>query len=73
MLAITPTTAVVRVGMEKHAIGTDYTDFHTLIKLDGPDAGILLKLNEVDSQKLMFGTDTVVFTAGAGGADINLF
>ncbi len=35
VLAITPTTAVVRVDMEKDAIGTDYTDFHTLIKLDG--------------------------------------
>ncbi len=35
MLAITPTTAVVRVDMEKDAIGADYTDFHTLIKLDG--------------------------------------
>ncbi len=35
MLAITPTTAVARVDMEKDAIGADYTDFHTLIKLDG--------------------------------------
>ncbi|TXI03599.1 MAG: hypothetical protein E6Q76_13675 [Rhizobium sp.] len=35
ILAITPTTAVVRVDMEKDAIGADYTDFHTLIKLDG--------------------------------------
>jgi hypothetical protein len=35
ILAITPTTAVVRVYMEKDAIGADYTDFHTLIKLDG--------------------------------------
>ena len=35
VLAITPTTAVVRVDMEKDAIGADYTDFHTLIKLDG--------------------------------------
>jgi hypothetical protein len=34
VLAITPTTAVVRVDMEKDAIGADYTDFHTLIKLD---------------------------------------
>jgi hypothetical protein len=35
VLAITPTTAVVRVDMEKDAIGADYTDFHTLIKIDG--------------------------------------
>ena len=35
VLAITPTTAVVRVDMEKDAIGADYTDFHTLIKFDG--------------------------------------
>ncbi len=35
VLAITPTTAVVRVDMEKDAIGADYTDFHTLIKLEG--------------------------------------
>ncbi|HYZ95221.1 MAG TPA: nuclear transport factor 2 family protein [Nitrososphaeraceae archaeon] len=35
VLAITPTTAVVRVDMEKDAIGADYTDSHTLIKLDG--------------------------------------
>jgi hypothetical protein len=35
ILAITPTTAVVRVDMEKDAIGADYTDFHTLIKLNG--------------------------------------
>src|SRR5688572_3780037 len=35
ILAITPTTAVVRVDMENDAIGADYTDFHTLIKLDG--------------------------------------
>ena len=35
VLAITPTTAVVRVDMEKDAIGADYTDFHTLIKRDG--------------------------------------
>ncbi|WP_263408345.1 nuclear transport factor 2 family protein [Terriglobus tenax] len=35
VLAITPTTAVVRVDMEKDAIGANYTDFHTLIKLDG--------------------------------------
>jgi hypothetical protein len=35
VLAITPTTAVVRVDMEKDAIAADYTDFHTLIKLNG--------------------------------------
>ena len=35
VLAITPTTAVVRVDMEKDAIGANYTDFHTLIKIDG--------------------------------------
>jgi hypothetical protein len=35
MLAITPTTAVVRVDMEKDAICSDYTDFHTLITVDG--------------------------------------
>ena len=35
VLAVTPTTAVVRVDMEKDAIGLDYTDFHSLVKLDG--------------------------------------
>lgn len=35
VLAITPTTAVVRVDMEKDAIGADYTDFHTMLKEDG--------------------------------------
>lgn len=35
VLAITPTTAVVRVDMEQDAIGADYNDFLTLIKLDG--------------------------------------
>jgi hypothetical protein len=35
VLAITPTTAMMRVDMENEAIGADYTDFHTLIKLDG--------------------------------------
>ena len=35
VLAITPTTAVVRVDMENDAIGANYTDFHTLIKIDG--------------------------------------
>ena len=34
VLAITPTTAVVRVDMEKDAVGANYTDFHTLIKHD---------------------------------------
>jgi hypothetical protein len=34
-LAITPTTAVVRVDMEKDAVGADYNDFLTLIKTDG--------------------------------------
>jgi len=33
VLAITPTTAVVRVNMEGNAIGADYTDCPTLIKL----------------------------------------
>lgn len=32
IVAITPTTAVVRVDMEQDASGADYTDFHTLIK-----------------------------------------
>jgi len=35
VLAITPTTPVVRVDMDTDAIGADYTDFHTLIKIDG--------------------------------------
>lgn len=35
VLGITPTTAVVKVDMEKDAGGFDYTDFHTLIKLEG--------------------------------------
>lgn len=34
VLAITPTTAVVRVDMEKDAIGADYNDYLTLIKID---------------------------------------
>jgi hypothetical protein len=34
ILAITPTTAMVRVDMEKDAIGANYTDFHTLIKIN---------------------------------------
>ncbi|MGF6401289.1 hypothetical protein ABH905_004955 [Pseudomonas frederiksbergensis] len=35
VLAITPTSAVVRVDMEKDAIGADYNDYLTLIKIDG--------------------------------------
>jgi hypothetical protein len=35
VLDITPTTAAVRVDMENDAIGSSYTDFHTLIKLEG--------------------------------------
>ncbi|MES0172590.1 nuclear transport factor 2 family protein [Mesorhizobium sp. M0006] len=35
ILSITPSTAVVRVDMEKDAIGADYTDFHTLLKQNG--------------------------------------
>ena len=35
ILAITPTTAVVRVDMENDAIGADYNDYLTLIKIDG--------------------------------------
>jgi hypothetical protein len=35
VLAITPSTAVVRVDMEKDAIGADYNDFLTLIKISG--------------------------------------
>ncbi|WP_053119625.1 nuclear transport factor 2 family protein [Pseudomonas sp. P1.31] len=35
VLAITPTTAVVRVDMENDAIGADYNDYLTLIKMDG--------------------------------------
>ena len=34
VLAITPTTAVVRVDMEKDAIGADYNDYLTLIKIN---------------------------------------
>lgn len=33
VLAITPTTAVVRVDMENDAIGANYNDYLTLIKL----------------------------------------
>lgn len=35
VLGITPTSAVVRVTMENDAAGCDYTDFHSLIKIDG--------------------------------------
>ena len=35
VLSITPTTAILRVDMENDAVGANYTDFHTLIKLDG--------------------------------------
>ncbi len=35
ILAITPTTAVVRIDMEQDAIGADYNDYLTLIKIDG--------------------------------------
>jgi hypothetical protein len=35
VLAITPTPAVVRVDMETDAIGADYNDYLTLIKIDG--------------------------------------
>ncbi|PSN74917.1 hypothetical protein BS50DRAFT_643411 [Corynespora cassiicola Philippines] len=34
VIAMTPTTAVVRVEMEQDASGADYTDFHTLIKIE---------------------------------------
>ncbi|WP_394828111.1 nuclear transport factor 2 family protein [Pendulispora albinea] len=34
VLAITPTTAVVRVDMEKAALGAQYQDFLTLLKLE---------------------------------------
>ncbi len=35
VLAITPTTAVVRIDMEHDAINADYNDYLTFIKLDG--------------------------------------
>lgn len=35
VLAITPTTAVVRVDMENDAIDANYNDYLTLIKIDG--------------------------------------
>lgn len=35
VLAMTPTTAVVRVDMENDAIGADYNDYLTLIRIAG--------------------------------------
>ncbi|KAM5344522.1 hypothetical protein ACJ41O_013058 [Fusarium nematophilum] len=35
VIGITPTTAVVKVDMEKDAADHDYTDFHTMMKFDG--------------------------------------
>ena len=35
VLPMTPTTAVVRVEMENDAAGGDFTDYHSLIKIDG--------------------------------------
>ncbi|KAH7260746.1 uncharacterized protein BKA55DRAFT_661111 [Fusarium redolens] len=35
VLAITQTTAVVRIDMEGDASGADYTDFLTMIKIEG--------------------------------------
>jgi Putative lumazine-binding len=35
VLAITPTTAIVRVEMELDVLGKDYIDYLTLIKIDG--------------------------------------
>ena len=35
VLAVTPTTAVVRVDIEGDALGANYTDFYTLIKQEG--------------------------------------
>ena len=35
IISITPTTAVVKVDMERDAAGFDYTDNHTLLKQDG--------------------------------------
>lgn len=34
VVGITPTTAVVRVDMENDAAGGNFTDFHSLIKID---------------------------------------
>ena len=35
VLAVTPTTAIVRVEIEKDALGKDYTDFYAMLKQDG--------------------------------------
>jgi hypothetical protein len=35
VMAITPTTAVVKLEMENSPDGSRYTDFHTLLKFDG--------------------------------------
>ncbi|KAH6613054.1 hypothetical protein C7974DRAFT_405087 [Boeremia exigua] len=35
IISITPTTAVVKVDMERDAAGVNYTDNHTLLKQDG--------------------------------------
>lgn len=35
VLSITPKTAVVKVDMEQNAAGAGYTDFHTLIEMEG--------------------------------------
>jgi hypothetical protein len=34
IVAVIPTTAVAKLDMEKSPSGPNYTDFHTLIKLD---------------------------------------
>ena len=49
VLAITPTTAVVRVDMEGDAIGADYTDFHTLLKEEGSWKVIAKVYHQYDS------------------------
>ena len=35
IIGITPTSAVVKVDLENDAGGFDYTDFHTLLRMDG--------------------------------------
>lgn len=35
VLAMTPTTAVVRIELEHAADGGNYTDYHSLLKVDG--------------------------------------
>ncbi|KAM5528249.1 hypothetical protein FOXYSP1_19518 [Fusarium oxysporum f. sp. phaseoli] len=35
VIGITPTTAVVKVDMERDAAGQNYTDFHTTMKFNG--------------------------------------